>query len=283
MARTDEIPSDRVFWAPFQEVGAKVERDLDAIIKEVAADPDGLRAHSGRKIADLYDSMMDEARIERLGLAPARAQLQRIDAISTPPEMAAEAGRLSATGVGGPFDGTVGEDPQKPGGISVQVTQGGTLLPDRDHYLDPAPRYVEIRAAYEAYLTTLFTLVERPNAEADARALLAFETELAKAQWTVAETRRQSQVDLRFQLEQLGAEMPGFDWIAWAKPQGLDRAATVILAQPTFKRFAASPRRHGHAESGCWRYRPVAPFSASFAVRGSSFARADRQQVPTER
>jgi predicted metalloendopeptidase len=34
--------------------------------------------------------------------------------------------------------------------------------------------------------------------------------------------------------------MPGFDWMAWAKPQGIDRSPAVILAQPTFfKAFAA--------------------------------------------
>jgi predicted metalloendopeptidase len=33
--------------------------------------------------------------------------------------------------------------------------------------------------------------------------------------------------------------MPGFDWAAWAKPQGLDRSPAVILAQPSFfKAFA---------------------------------------------
>ena len=34
--------------------------------------------------------------------------------------------------------------------------------------------------------------------------------------------------------------MPGFDWAAWARPQGIDRSPTVILAQPSFfKAFAA--------------------------------------------
>ena len=34
--------------------------------------------------------------------------------------------------------------------------------------------------------------------------------------------------------------MPGFDWAAWAKPQGIDRSPAVILAQPSFfKAFAA--------------------------------------------
>jgi len=33
--------------------------------------------------------------------------------------------------------------------------------------------------------------------------------------------------------------MPGFDWRAWAKPQGVDKIKTLVIAQPSFfKRFA---------------------------------------------
>src|SRR5262249_58998900 len=43
-----------------------------------------------------------------------------------------------------------------------------------------------------------------------------------------------------FALRQLTTDMPGFDWAAWAKPQGIDRSPAVILAQPSFfKAFAA--------------------------------------------
>lgn len=286
-----KVPADRVFYGAFQEVGAKVERDLHAIIQEVAADPDGWSAQSGRKIADLYDSMMDEARIERAGIAPARPQLQRIDAVTTAAQLAAEAGHLSATGGGGPFEGVVGDDPQNPGSLAVQVTQGGTLLPDREHYLGAERRYVEVRSAYEAYLATLFTLAGRPNPAADARALLAFETELAKAQWTVAETRDRSRADVRFQLAQLKTEMPGFDWGAWAKPQGIDRVSTVILAQPAFfKRFAALVGATPIDTLKAWltaRYlTSVAPYiHQSFSdARFEFFGRVlTGQQAPTER
>ena len=44
----------------------------------------------------------------------------------------------------------------------------------------------------------------------------------------------------RLTLRQLATEMPGFDWMAWARPQGIDRSPTVIVAQPSFfKAFAA--------------------------------------------
>jgi putative endopeptidase len=282
LART-EVPADRVSYDAFQEIGLKVEHDLRDIITAIAADPDRW-GPQGRQIADLYNSILDEKQIEAAGITPALAQLNRIASISTRSELAREAGHLSATGGGGPFDAEVGDDPQQPGAIGVRVLQGGTLLPDRAHYFAHAPRNIEVRAGYETYLTTLFTLVGRPAPSTDARSLLAFETALAGAQ-------EPAMVNARFRLPQLAAEMPGFDWVAWATPQGLDRAGVVILAQPSFfKSFAATVAATPLDTLKLWltaRYlTQVAPFlSRAFgAARFEFFGRLlTGQQVPTER
>jgi predicted metalloendopeptidase len=193
-----------------------------------------------QQIADLYASMMNEALIESLGVKPIRPELDKIAAITTPKELAAEAGYLSSIAAGGPFPGTVGLDPQDPAQFAVQVSQGGTLLPDRDYYLEDDPAFVDARARYEAYLTLIFTLTGRPTAAADARAVLALETALAGIQWTQAESRDVTRTANAFTLWRLPDEMPGFDWLAWARPQSLDRAGRLLLSQPSFFRsFAA--------------------------------------------
>jgi predicted metalloendopeptidase len=227
-----ELPGDRVEFGAFQEIGLRVERDLDAIIKEISTRAD--RSPQARQIADLYDSMLDERRIEAAGITPALKQLNRITSIASRSELAKEAGFLSATGNGGLFEAEVGNDPQQPGALAVRVMQGGLLLPNATHYLAKDPRYAEIRVAYESYLATLFRLAGRTDAAADARTLLAFETALAAAHVSGA-------VEARVQLPQLSDLMPGFDWAAWAIPQGIDRAGVLILAQPSFfKTFAAT-------------------------------------------
>jgi endothelin-converting enzyme/putative endopeptidase len=133
----------------------------------------------------------------------------------------------------------------------VRVLQGGTLLPDRDYYLADNPALAAIRARYQQYLERIFTLSGRAAPADDARAVLALETELAKIQWTEAENRNIGATYSRFTLRQLATEMPGFDWAAWAKPQGIDRSPAVILAQPSFfKAFAAMVPR---VPLGTWR------------------------------
>ncbi len=240
LART-EIPPDRIYHDAFTELADKVERDLQRIIEETTAAATSRRNRAdARRIGDLYASVMNEARLAELGAAPILPQLQKIDAIKDTRGLAGEAGYLSAFAAGGPFVGTVDEDVKDPGVPIVRLAQGGTLLPDRDYYLKDDAAFVEMRGRYEQYLITVFTLTGRPRAAADARAVIALETSLARAQWTQADSRDAFKTNNRFALARLPAEMPGFDWLAWARPQGIDRTPAIILMQPSFfKSFAA--------------------------------------------
>ena len=237
LARTP-VPPDRVTYGTFIELADRTESDLRAIIEGVAADRDRQRG-TARQIADLYASLMDEARAEALGLRPIADLLRRLDAIRTPRDLASESGYLSAIALGGPFLGTVEEDAARPGIPLVSIAQGGTLLPDRDYYLDENERFVRIRAQYVDYLTTIFTLAGRTGAASDATAVLALETRIARLQWTPEALRDPARPATKFSLEALEREMPGFDWLRWARPQGIDRTGFVVLAQPSFfKGFA---------------------------------------------
>ena len=233
------VPPDRVTYGTYLELADKTDGDLRTIVERVAADRVRQRG-SARQIADLYTSLMDQGRTDELGLRPVAALLHRIEAIKTTRDLATEAGYFSATALGGPFLGTVEEDAERAGVPIVTVAQGGTLLPDRDYYLAPDERFVYIRERYTEYLATIFGLAGRPNAVADARAVLALETGIARLQWTQAEMRDPARVPTKLSLGALEREMPGFDWASWARPQGIDQAGYVVLSQPSFfKGFAA--------------------------------------------
>ena len=49
------------------------------------------------------------------------------------------------------FAGSVAVDAEYPHMLVVHLTQGGTLLPDRDYYLADTPAYREFRTRYEDY------------------------------------------------------------------------------------------------------------------------------------
>jgi predicted metalloendopeptidase len=233
-----EIPAEKVSYDTFGQLGDKVEADLRAIIEELAAAPQKRHGSPAQQIGDLYASLMDEQRIEALGTTPIRPQLDRIYALATAADFAAEAGRLSAHGVGGPFGGNVAVDPES-GELVVHLTQSGILLPDRDYYLDGSARYVSIRTQYQDYLTHIFKLTGRGQAAAEAQRVIALETELARAQWTQADSRDPLKIANRFLFTDLNRTFPGFDWRRWAEPQGIHQLRLIVLAQPSFfKRFA---------------------------------------------
>jgi predicted metalloendopeptidase len=232
-----EIPPDRVTCGLFAELSDKTEADLRTIIEDVIAGRTRVPASTRQEISDLYRSATDEARLEQLGAAPLAPELARIDAIRTPSALAVEMGYLSSIGVGGPFDGGVVADPARSGAPVVRVLPGGTLLPDLRYYLDDDSETRAVREAYRHYLGVIFTLTSRDDAVAAAGDVLALETELARAQWSDVAA---APADGRFTVRDLEAAMPGFDWSAWARPQGLDRAAALVLVQPAFfRRFAS--------------------------------------------
>jgi len=227
------IPTDRVTYGAFTELTERAEADLRAVIEEAAAG----RPRNGstrQQIADLYASVMDEARVDGLGAAPLAPILSQIEAIRSPRDVAAVAGHLGFLGTGGPFPTTVVTDANDANRLIVQVTQGGTLLPTRDYYLGEQPHFVQVREHYVAYLIKIFALANLPHPEQLARGGLALETELARCQLGPVESRAAARAPQGQTLRELSLKMPGFDWVAWARPQGIDKAASLALLQPSF-------------------------------------------------
>lgn len=224
------MPSDRVTYGTFAELADRTEADVKSIVDAVIARRSRPAGSTWQQIADLYLSATDETRIEALGAAPLQPELARIDAIRTAADLAAECGRLSAAGAGGPFAGAAGADGNSRDRTVVRITPGGTLLPSRAYYFDAAAPYADARTKYQAYLARILTAASRPSPEAAARDVLALERDIAALQW--AEGAADS--DQRFTLREIGSAMPGFDWLAWAKPQGIDRAAALVLSRPAF-------------------------------------------------
>lgn len=235
-----EIPADRPIAGTFVQLSDKAEADLYAIIERLAGDPTRKPGSIAQQVGDLFASFSNEARVNTLGASPLKPTLDRIDAITTPAELARVIGELSVIGLPGPVGGFIDADAGDPTKVALYLFQGGTTLPDRDYYLLDEPKFVEIRAKYLEYLQTSFTLAGRPDPAGAAKAVLGLETELAKIQWTQVESRDAVKTYNKMALSKLVTDMPGFDWIGWATAQGIDKTPEVVIGQPSFfKSFAA--------------------------------------------
>lgn len=237
LAKT-KIPPDQPWHSTLHEIADRVEADLHGLIKELAGDPNKKPGSTAQQVGDFYAAYMDEKRVNALGAAPLKPRLAEIDAISDTRQFAEVAGRLAVVGVRGPAGSLINEDAGDPTKVALYLNQGGTSLA-RQYYVNDGARFADIRTKYVEYLTQVFVLAGRPNAAESAKAVLDLETALAKLQWTPVQSRDAVKTYNKYPVGKVIDEMPGFDWSAWAKPQGFDKATEWIIGQPSFfKGFA---------------------------------------------
>ncbi len=230
------IPADRSTYGAFNVLDELSKDRMRAVIEKAAAD--GAAGGVEAKVGALYRSFMDEAKVEALGAKPLEADLARIRAAGTRADVARLMG-ATAGGFGQSFfNPQVYDDAKDPLKYAVYLSQGGLTLPDRDYYLDA--KFEPQRKAYEAYVAKLLGLAGWPNPEANAKAIVAMETEVAKVSWTRAERRDDDKTYNPVETAKLAAFAPGFDWSAFLDGAGLSKATRVIAAENTaFPKIAA--------------------------------------------
>src|SRR5581483_3951715 len=176
------IPGEYSAYGVNQEID---ERNF-AILKDIletAARDGGPKGGVAQRVGDFYASGMDEAAIERDGLAPVQPWLDAIDAITTPHELMDAIARLQAAGVPVGFGFGVRVDDKNSAAMIGRFSQGGLGLPERDYYFRPGENAEGIRTAYVAHVGRMLELSGSAAADAQhaAAAIMALETKLAKA------------------------------------------------------------------------------------------------------
>lgn len=228
------IPEDKSNYGMFTVLADQAERQIRAIIEELGAS----KAAPGTeawKIGTLYADFMNEAAIEQAGLAPARPELDRIQAISTPAELAQAFARMATLSVKQPFGVYIGQDRKAPDVYVPYMGQSGLGLPDRDYYLADNPNFAEVRAKYKQHIANMFKLAGVAEAEAKAKAdaIYAVEESIAKVHWSRSDSRDRDKTYNKRTLAQLQAEAPGFDWQAYLTALRLHTQPAFLIAQPS--------------------------------------------------
>ncbi|MDQ2871431.1 MAG: M13 family metallopeptidase, partial [Acidobacteriota bacterium] len=185
------IPSDRPRWGTSDELRQRNQNDLRDILEKLAADTSSAPGSDERKLGDFYGACMDETAIEAKGVSPIQSELARIDAIHDAAGLREEIARLHSMGVPAVFGFGSEEDRKDSSRVIAAAVQSGLGLPDRDYYLKTDAKSVEMRKKYVAHVAKTLELggASAKKAAADAKAIMEFETRLAKAS--------QNNVDLR--------------------------------------------------------------------------------------
>ncbi len=231
------IPADKARFGSFEELADRNRDVLHAILEETSRRTDWKRGSIEQKVGDFYASGMDTAAIEKLGAAPLKPWLSRIEAMKGPKDLAPVLAAFhSARAGGGGFGLFVSQDAKNSAQYIVQLSQGGLGLPDRDYYLKEDAKSKELRAKYVAHVARMMVLAgEDPqDARAHADAVMALETRLAKASMTRVEQRNPQATYHKMPVAELARLAPQFGWSAYFKGRGIKRLVDVNVRQPDF-------------------------------------------------
>ncbi|MGP9799510.1 M13 family metallopeptidase [Rheinheimera sp. NSM] len=228
-----EIPADKARWGSFDELRENAEKQVLAIVQQLAAEQHA-KGSDGQKIADLYQSFLDQQLAETLGLNPLRGELAAIENVSNHKELTALWGNWQRYRVGTPVAVYVGQDQKQSDQYITGASQSGLGLPDRDYYLKDDARSIELLQKYQAFIAQLWTLAGFDNAEQVAADIVALEKQLAAAQWSRVQNRDRNATYNKLTVAELSKLAPGFDWQAFLTAAGLGSINELVVRQPTY-------------------------------------------------
>jgi endothelin-converting enzyme/putative endopeptidase len=226
--RDAPFPSDKARIGYNYDLPDETEREVRRMVEDAAKQP--AQPAFVRQIVDYYGAWMDEAGIEKAGLAPARPYLARIAALKDKKALVL---LMSEPGYAAPIGLGVGADVKDPTRYAVYAQQARLGLPTRDYYLLTGAKYDSIRKAYRDYLVRLQELAGIPDAGAKADRYIALETALAKEQWTPERRRDPVATYNPMDMAQLAALAPQFEWPAALAHMGLAGQSRVIVGEPS--------------------------------------------------
>jgi putative endopeptidase len=240
-AKTAQIPADRSSTGIFLKVFEKAEKRNAELIRDVGKNSPKPGSNE-RKIADFYAAFMGDAAIEKNGLEPLKPELAKIAAIKDKAALSSTLGGTLRADVD-PINATnwstenlfglfVTQGLEDPSHNVPYLLQGGLGMPNRDYYLADDAQMKGYREKYQAYIASLLKLSGDKEADANAKAILALETKIAKAQESLVESEDVHKANNPWAMADFAKKAPGLDWNAYFAAAGLSGQKQVIVWQP---------------------------------------------------
>ena len=237
-----EIPLDRGRLSVFSTLADVSDKQTAALVEE-AAKSGGAAGSSARKIADLYNSYMDEAGIEAKGLAPIQPHLKAIAAISDKKALAFALGETLRSDVDALnntnfhtahlFGLWVAPGFNDSDHYAAYLLQGGLQLPDRQYYVSDTAHMRDILSKYQAHVSAMLKLAGFTDTDARAQRIVALEHAIAEKHLTLEENDDIHKANNTWKQADFAAKAPGLDWAEYFRGAGLSKQASFIVWQPT--------------------------------------------------
>jgi putative endopeptidase len=236
-----EIPPDRAEVDVFSKLADLSNKRTADLIEEIAKSnpPAGSGA---RKVADLYNSYMDEAAIEAKGLAPLRPHLEAITAIHDRRELARALGETLRADVdalnntnfhtANLFGLWIAPGFNDSEHYTAYLLQGGLQLPDREYYLGDNEHARNLRAQYQSHISAILKLAGFTDTDARATRILELEHSIAQIHRSLADNEDIHKANNTWTQADFSAKAPGLDWAEYFRGAGISQQGSFIVWQP---------------------------------------------------
>ena len=226
--KTAVIPADRATDGAFMALRVQSEARVREIIEGATG------SDEATKIAHIYKSFMDADAVNAKGGSPIAAELALVDSISTITDFISTFSKLEARGTSGIFGTFIYADMKDASTNILYLAQGGISLPDEAYYREE--KYADIRTAYVAHITAMFTLAGVSDPAGNAAKVMALETSIASHHWDQVKNRDATLTYNKMNRAEVTALMPVFDWELYLTDGEIPAIVldSVIVQQPSF-------------------------------------------------
>jgi putative endopeptidase len=235
------IPQDKSNISVFSVINDEAQKREAALINDIVKSNPANGSDEAR-IANFYKPYMDTGAIEKRGLSPVKADIDRIEAIADKGALADAIGRtlradadpLNATNfhTENLFSVFVTQGFNDPTKTVPYLLQGGLGLPDRDYYVSSDPAMAKLRGDYTPYVAKILTLAGFPNAQARAQKIVGLETKLAQAHETLQASQESTTANNPWKRSDFDKKAPGVNWGRLLGAAQLGNQQDFIIWQP---------------------------------------------------
>jgi putative endopeptidase len=234
------IPPAYSSWGRFQLLSDHNQEVMHQILEGLAARKNLKAGTNEQKLADFYESCMDEPAIEKAGYTPLQPELDRIAAIKDLNGLEAEIAVFHTHRIPAVFGFGAAQDFKDSKAVIAQVGQGGLGLPDRDYYTSNDDKSKRTRDEYVHHIARTFQLLgdDPDRAAAEANTVMDIETKLAENSLTRVQRRTPEANYHPMNKAQLIQLTPDFDWGAYFRNINMPETDKINVGQPDFMKAA---------------------------------------------
>lgn len=187
-----------------------------------------------QKIGDLYNMALDSVKLNKDGILPIKAELEKIASLKDKAEIYPMIAEMQKKGISPYFNLYVGADDMNSSMNMVHTYQGGLGMGERDYYLENDAKTKEIRDKYEVHVAKMFQLAGYNEAASQkaVKAVMNIETRLAKSSRSQVELRDPHANYNKKSMEELKKEFAPFAWDKFLSTVGLNNVKELSVGQP---------------------------------------------------